>query len=304
MKNFPRCLIFRRLFVLIFVIGLFAFAVSTTNATVFPGTGVGAIPDGLTGTPPQYGASRVINFTVAGETAPIGTVSANVTLTHTWVGDIDMVLRSPGGTASHILVSRIGVQTAGGFGDSSNYSGLYRFFDVSALNIWTVATTGCADTCNVTPNTYRTTAPGQTGQTNPPPVTNLTAPFAGLTTAQINGIWTLTLRDGAASDTGTVTAANLTLITPSAASASISGRVATGGGRPISRARVTILNTATSETSTAYTSSFGYFVFEGLPVGNLYVLTVEHLKYEFSNNSQTFTLTEDLTGVEFTTSAP
>lgn len=52
---------------------------------------------------------------------------------------------------------------------------------------------------------------GGAGQTNPAPVTNLTAAFAGLTSGQINGTWTLSIRDGAAIDTGSVTAASLTL---------------------------------------------------------------------------------------------
>ena len=74
----------------------------------FPGTGVGAIPDGLSGTPPQFGAPLVINFDVTGVTGPITDVSVNINLTHTWVGDLDMVLSAPGGAPSHVLVSRIG----------------------------------------------------------------------------------------------------------------------------------------------------------------------------------------------------
>ncbi|MGC2236794.1 MAG: VCBS repeat-containing protein, partial [Pyrinomonadaceae bacterium] len=46
---------------------------------------------------------------------------------------------------------------------------------------------------------------------SPAPVTSLTTPFAGLTTPQINGTWTLTIRDGGGGDTGSITASNLTL---------------------------------------------------------------------------------------------
>ncbi|HEY0427916.1 MAG TPA: hypothetical protein VGC76_09050, partial [Pyrinomonadaceae bacterium] len=80
-------------------------ATSAPQAT-FPGTGVGAIPDGLSGTPPQFGAPLVINFAVSGVSAPVTSVTADITLTHTWVGDVDMVLRAPGGTPSLVLVSR------------------------------------------------------------------------------------------------------------------------------------------------------------------------------------------------------
>jgi subtilisin-like proprotein convertase family protein len=179
----------------------------------FAGTGVGPIADGGSGTLPVFGTPLVINFAVSGRTAPLTSVAVDLTLTHSWAGDLDMILTSPGGTASLITVSRIGVTTANSVGDSSNYAGLYNFTDSAAgTNIWTVATAAaCGDTCNITVGDYRTTGGGTTGQTNPPPVTSLNTTFGGLTTGQINGTWTLTVRDGAAVDTGSVTAANLKL---------------------------------------------------------------------------------------------
>jgi subtilisin-like proprotein convertase family protein len=206
------------------IVGIAAFALwlgagtSTANANAanadeaapqatFPGTGVGAIPDGLSGTPPQFGAPLVINFAVSGVSAPVTSVSASVTLTHTWAGDVDMVLRAPGGTPSLVLVSRIGVQTATSFGSANDYSGTYVFDDTAAgANIWTAAATN-----PIPAGTYRTTAPGGAGQTNPPPVTSLNTTFAGLTPAQANGTWTLSVRDAASADTGSVTAASLTV---------------------------------------------------------------------------------------------
>ena len=88
-----------------------------------------------------------------------------------------MILTSPGGTASLVTVSRVGVTSAGAFGDSSNYGGMYNFTDSAAgTNIWTVATAvACGDTCAVAPADYRTTAAGGTGQVNPAPVTSLNA---------------------------------------------------------------------------------------------------------------------------------
>lgn len=122
-----------------------------------------------------------------------------------------MVLRSPGGVVSFITASRIGVTTASGYGDSSNFSGTYNFTNTATgTNIWTVAA-GLGNTGNLGVGNYRTTGGGGAGQTNPAPVTNLTAAFAGLTNAQINGTWTLTIRDASAQDTGSVTAANLVL---------------------------------------------------------------------------------------------
>ena len=180
------------------------------NVTV-TGTGTGAIPDGGSGTPPVYGAARVISFVVSGITGPLTSVSTSVTLTHSYVGDVDMILRSPSGLVSFVTASRIGVTTAGSYGDSSNFSGAYNFTDAATgSNIWTIAS-GLGANANIGAGNYRTTGAGGAGQTNPAPVTNLTAAFAGLTSAQINGTWTLSIRDGAAADTGTVTAANLVL---------------------------------------------------------------------------------------------
>jgi hypothetical protein len=122
-----------------------------------------------------------------------------------------MVLTSPGGVVSFVTVSRVGVTTAGGSGDNSNFSGTYNFTDLAAgTNIWTVAA-GLGNNGIIAAGDYRTTAAGGAGQSNPAPFTNLTAAFAGLTTAQINGTWTLTIRDAAFKDTGAVTAANLVL---------------------------------------------------------------------------------------------
>jgi hypothetical protein len=187
----------------------------TASAQVFPGTGVGAIPDGLAGTPPAFGAPLVVSFAVSGLSGNVTSAGVEFTLTHTWVGDVDAVLAAPGGAPSMVVVSRIGVTTAGAFGDNSNYGGQYGFEDASASpNIWTAAGGACGDTCAVANAIYRTTAPGQTGQTNPAPVTSLNTIFGGLTPAQANGTWTLTFRDAAQADLGSVTAATLFINTP------------------------------------------------------------------------------------------
>jgi hypothetical protein len=189
-------------------------------AATFPGTGVGAIPDGLAGTPPQFGPPLNVTFNVSGLVGTVTSVTIDVTMTHTWVGDVDAVLMAPGGAPSLVIVSRIGVTSAGSFGDSSNYSGTYTFADSAGSaaidNIWSKAlgTNGnpaCTDTCNLPSATYRTTGPGFTGQTNPPPLTSLNTTFGGLSPAAANGTWTLRLRDGGQGDTGPVTAANLTI---------------------------------------------------------------------------------------------
>ena len=187
-------------------------ASAASPAAVFAGTNTGAIPDGLSGTPPQYGAPRTINFAVSGVSGNVTEVAVDFTATHSWVGDVEMILAAPGGSPSMHIASRIGVTTAGSFGDSSNFGGTYTFTDTAAgTNIWTAAAGTCGDTCAVPAGTYRTVGPGQTGQTNPAPVTSLNTTFGGLTPAQANGTWTLTFRDAASADIGSVSAANLTV---------------------------------------------------------------------------------------------
>ncbi|MEP7148777.1 MAG: FG-GAP-like repeat-containing protein [Acidobacteriota bacterium] len=172
---------------------------------IFAGTGVGAIPDGP-GPAGTYGTPLVISYNVTGVAAPLTDVSVNLTLTHSWVGDLDVVLRSPGGTASQTIFSRVGALTATSFGSSSDLLGLYNFTDSAAgTNFWTAAVATPVPAGN-----YRTTAPGPVAA-SPAPVTSLTTPFAGLSTGQITGTWTLTIRDGGGGDTGSVTVSNLTL---------------------------------------------------------------------------------------------
>ncbi|MBV9957985.1 MAG: VCBS repeat-containing protein [Acidobacteria bacterium] len=171
----------------------------------FPGTGVGAIPDSPGGTPPVYGTPLVISFNVTGVNAPLTSVALSMTLTHSWVGDLDVVLRAPGaGSQGHVIFSRVGALTATSFGSSSDLNGTYTFTDTaSGTNFWTAAAA-----TPVPPGSYRTTAPGPVA-TSPAPVTSLNTTFGGLTPAQANGTWTLTIRDGGGGDTGSVTAAAL-----------------------------------------------------------------------------------------------
>jgi hypothetical protein len=88
------------------------------------------------------------------------------------------------------------------------------------------------------------------------------------------------------------------LAIPTAASASVRGRVLTPLGRGLLNATVVITNTNTGEVSYARTTNLGYFNFKELPVGDLYVINVNSKRYLF--NSQSFTLSEDLTDLILT----
>jgi hypothetical protein len=108
---------------------------------------------------------------------------------------------------------------------------------------------------------------------------------------------TLTVEEG---EIITCTFKNLQ-VAPSAASAFVSGRVLTETGLPLRRAAVTIFNAGTLETQTVYTNQLGYYRFDNLTVNNFYIVTVAHGKRAFFNNTQSFTLNDNLTDVNFYT---
>src|SRR5436190_4679059 len=66
-------------------------------AATFPGTNVGAIPDGNSPCP-SIGAPRDVAFTVSGLSGPRSSVAVSVTFgspNHTWMGDITATLIAP-----------------------------------------------------------------------------------------------------------------------------------------------------------------------------------------------------------------
>ncbi len=161
----------------------------------FPGTGTGAIPDD-----DCDGPGLVISFAVTGITPPITDVQISFTGTHTWVGDIDMLLRGPGTMPVHEVFTFVN-PGATAAGDSSNLNGTYNFLDTAPNNWWAAAAAG-GDTFIIPGGNYRTAS--STG-TN----TSILPTFAGV--ANPNGTWTLKVNDCAPADTGSITAATLTV---------------------------------------------------------------------------------------------
>lgn len=84
---------------------------------------------------------------------------------------------------------------------------------------------------------------------------------------------------------------NFSIQAPTAAAASVKGRVLTSGGRGIYRAVVTVTD-LTGQTQTVRTNPFGYYRFNDLTVGETYNFTVSHKRYRF--DPQVLNLGEDL----------
>ena len=186
--------------------------VKETSASVAPmatfpansGT-LGAIPDGTALSPlPSYGGARDVTFTVSGLPGNVATAAVSFTVgapVHSFRGDIEVTLKGPGGTPSHLLFSRTNATSPTSFGSASDLTGPYNFTDTATgTNWWTVTATP------TTPGDYRSVGPGPSATT--PPVTSINTAFAS---TAANGTWTLSFRDGCSADTGAVSAASLTL---------------------------------------------------------------------------------------------
>jgi len=275
--------------------------VAANSSGAVAGTGGGNIVDGSGGV---CGAPTTVSFAISGLTQNVHAIEVSMNLTHTFVGDIDVVIAAPGGAPSHTLVSRIGKTTAGGFGDSSNYGGTYRFTDAAPSgapdNIWTIATAPACDTNCVLPAAdYRTTASTPAGgQPNPAPFTSLVTTFNGVTPAVANGTWTLQVRDCFGGDTGTVTAASssLTVLTPTASESGIGGRITDHSGAPISG---TTINLSGNQSRKTITDANGYYQFNNVEANGFYSVTPSRTNYNFSPSSRSFSQIGNQTDAAF-----
>lgn len=178
-------------------------AVQSASFSFAGNLGSGIIPDNAP-------AGLPITFTASGLSQPVYTVSLSLTLTHAWAGDLDVVLTSPDGRARLVVFSRIGGRRSSTNGDSSNFGGQYVFSDFGGDDVWAAAATAPASADTVATGTYRTSSAGAPSRSdNGGCPTSLTGVFGGLSPAQANGVWTLTIADRAAGDTGAVQAATL-----------------------------------------------------------------------------------------------
>ena len=128
----------------------------------------------------------------------------------------------------------------------------------------------------------------------------------GLTNA--NGTWSLYARDDAGSlvaITGEMAGGwGIEFIAPTAAQASISGRVLTSDGMGVRNAEMVLTGNSLETPLRVSTSSFGYFSFENLAIGETYVLTVNSRRFTFQVPSRVISLTDNATGIDFVADPP
>jgi hypothetical protein len=88
-------------------------------------------------------------------------------------------------------------------------------------------------------------------------------------------------------------------LSPTAASASVGGRVVNTSGSGISRVEVTISGNGLAQPVTVRTNGFGYYSFDELPVGESYVVTVASKQYTFNPASKSFNLESSISDADF-----
>jgi hypothetical protein len=140
-------------------------------------------------------------------------VTVTIDGAHSWIGDLDVTLIAPDSTA-HVIFSRVGAKellAGSGFldcGDNHRLAGTYTFTDRAPASPTFAAAAHDAGQSVVPTGSYRTSTVGGWRSTLMTPV------FAGL--ADLNGAWTLRVRDVDLGFTGSVASSSLTLTTASA----------------------------------------------------------------------------------------
>jgi hypothetical protein len=258
---------------------------NTNPIAVTNGTTIAATPITVSGGPLQIGSVRVTLYDFQ----------------HNNSDDIDVLLVGPAGQKFVLM------------GDAGGANGLTTFstitFDDGAGQVLPdngVIATGKYEATNwVTPVTSFG-APAPAGPYVEPGnavggTPTLNGTYMGTNS---NGVWNLYIRDDAGAfapvGTGNVFGGwGLQVLAPSAAQGEISGRLLTAKGEGIRNASVTIQGGFLTAPVTVQSTTFGYYKFSGLAVGQTYVLTVNGKRYRFANPSRVINLQDSLTDEDF-----
>ncbi len=198
-----------------------AFAVSCPSALgdVFgPGPG-GPVPDAITShTVPGVLTSDIVVGT-PGTVVLLNSVTVSFgNPNHTWVGDLQMILTAPNGDDVH-LISRPGSTGAASFGDSSDFGGTYVFVNSGGADFSSAAGTA-PSTQPVLPGTYNRETNPLAGAT----VGVDNDDFSVFDGDDVQGTWTLTVKDWGVGDTGNLLGWSLNIsLVPSPGSLALLG---------------------------------------------------------------------------------
>ncbi len=84
-----------------------------------------------------------------------------------------------------------------------------------------------------------------------------------------------------------------------AATTSIRGRVMFANGRGISKTIVSLMDTTTGQSRAVITNPLGYYSFNGLPIGDFYIVSAQSKRYQFDQGVQSFQLFEETNNLNF-----
>ena len=85
---------------------------------------------------------------------------------------------------------------------------------------------------------------------------------------------------------------------PTAAGVRVEGRVTTLDGQGIRNAHITLTDSS-GAIRTAQTVTFGYYRFDDVRAGEIYVLTISSKRFVFSNPTRVLNVTDALTEIDF-----
>ena len=86
---------------------------------------------------------------------------------------------------------------------------------------------------------------------------------------------------------------------PTAGSTTVSGRVVLAGGKGLGSVMVTLSGGSLTAPRTTRTNQFGNFLFDGVEVGETYVISVAHRRYGFAQSSQVVTVIDSVADLVF-----
>ncbi len=131
---------------------------------------------------------------------------------------------------------------------------------------------------------------------------NTAGTFAG---SNANGTWKLYVREQSTSSftpatvVGNIGGWGIDFIMTTSGQGTISGRVTTADGQGIRNAKVTVTSNSLAASKVAATGSFGYFTFDSLSTGEMYIVTVNSKRYTFSTPSRVISLNENIADADF-----
>jgi hypothetical protein len=187
--------------------------------------------------------------------------------------------------------------TAGCFSirDITNGTTSAEFCNTQTIT-WVLNNTGAALSYNAPDSTIQTVANdtadlyvGTTLVLNDVPVQTATQVITDLKFAFVGGTGTIQLDN-----------VQINVLAPTAAGATIGGRITSTNGRGIRNVRIMLAGGSLTEPIYATSTSFGYYQFPQVPSGETYVLQILSKKYVFDSSSIVINLTEDLTETNFT----